>query len=243
MTTSKKSMTCIVIAATSLSVLSGCAAESESPSLPGEAAPTVQGVVASSVESDGVEVVVFWSYYPSLVGDGAPGVLPGERVLIEGSFPSAFTLSALSPPPDFVLQGSVMRFDDPTASRVADGYIVAVRPGANYDDLQLIDMVGSERIHSIAYVETDIEAGSFGEYLVGPLQAGFHLIETTPLIRDCEGPDMTDWYEYADGHASCVARVFRPARLGFETQLQIQGLLPFTNDEGVTHQYPHLPLW
>jgi hypothetical protein len=225
--------------------LLACSQEPGSESaIEGEAAPTLHGTVSAVAVDEAVDVLVLWSFYPGLLDEEPPTLLPAERVQIEGSFPSDFTLGAIEPPPNFVLEGGVVATRDPGGARVAEGYIVAVRAGTSIDSLEFTDIVGTDRVHSIAYVESDIESGSFGEYFLGPLAAGFHLIEKQPLTRDCDSdPDTEAWHENADGTGVCSERVFAPAAQGFATTLAIEGLWSTTNASGETVAVPYLELW
>ncbi len=210
----------------------------------GEAAPKLHGTVGGIAVDDNVDVLVLWSFYPGLLDEEPPTLLPAERVQIEGSFPSDFTLGAIQPPPDFVLEGGLVATYDPGGARVAEGYIVAVHAGTSIDSLEFSDIVGTDRVHSIAYVENDIEGGSFGEYFLGPLAAGFHLVAKQPETRDCDAdPDSDNWHENADGTGVCSERVFGPAARGFDTALSIEGLLSATNAAGETVTLPYLEPW
>lgn len=48
---------------------------------------------------------------------------------------------------------------DPHGSRVAEGYIVTVSSGTSLDELAFEDIVGTDRAHSIAYVESCLGSG------------------------------------------------------------------------------------
>ena len=225
--------------------LFACAEMPESGTIEGDAAPVLRGTVNETVvATDSVDVVVLWSFYPGLLDETPPTLWPADRVQIQGSFPSEFTLRSIEPPPDFVLEGGLIAAHDPHGSRVAEGYIVTVSSGTSLDELAFEDILGTDRAHSIAYVESDIEAGSFAEYFLGPLAAGFHLIEKKPLERDCDAdPDSASWHQLADGTAICSPRVFGSAPLGFDTQLTIDGLWSTTDASGAVVELPYLELW
>lgn len=225
--------------------LIACSQEPSAGSIEGEAAPTLHGNVSQPVVGDSVDILVVWSFYPGMLDDEPPTYWPAERVQVQGSFPSEFTLGAIQPPPDFVLEAGLIASYDPGGSRVADGYIMAVSPGTSVDELAFEDIVGSERTHSIAYVESDIETGSFGDYFLGPLAAGFHLVEKKPETRDCDADvDSDQWHQLADGTAICYGHVIGPALLGFDTPLTIEGPWSSTDASGAPVTLPYyVELW
>jgi len=62
----------------------------------------LQGTVTEpAVEGDSVDLLVFWSFYPGQLDEEPPSMMPAERVQVAGSFPSAFKLGTIAPPPDF----------------------------------------------------------------------------------------------------------------------------------------------
>jgi hypothetical protein len=151
--------------------LPACDAQTD-PSYGGEPLATLRGTVTSSDPSPPADasVTLIWEVWTTN-GDSASGV----EVPVSGSFPAAFSLELLAPPPAAVLnpppQGAT--------EQVGTAYISVLPDGAAYDPaMDEEDFLGFAPEHVLVYVAQDIQPGSFWEgYLRSLPTAGYHLMK------------------------------------------------------------------
>ena len=147
---------------------------------PGECTPEAQDSYAACVAACGW----VWSYSPAfeLCVDSAAG----ERVSVSGEFPAAFTLDLYQPPPESAL------LVDADGLRVAYGWFIVAASDAETIALDLNEappssIIGGTGSHVLIYAADPVPAdSSWGRFLGGAYEPGFHILEVIPAETTCK---------------------------------------------------------
>jgi hypothetical protein len=170
---------------------------------PGRPLAELRGTVVNqlSVAPDAVTATLVWAN-----SQNSPDTYVTTSVDVAGSYPAKFEMQLFAPPPDAALNDYTGGGAFPDESRIGIAYVTALKPGADTANLDEADVEGLSEVHLVAYVEKDIQPGTFSETLVGgPLQAGYHLLRATPrsaaelqVVEDCQAVAETE-----DEYAAC----------------------------------------
>jgi hypothetical protein len=153
------------------------------PDYNGESLATVSGTIEAEYEPPPVQAVLVWA-------DGEEAVYLHEAVEITSTnFPAEFQLAVYTVPDELYLIDLTEGGTLPDESRIAFGLITVMRQDADLGAYQgehsltrrpdggERDLVGAAENHVLVYVESDVEAGTLSEELLGgTLSAGFHLM-------------------------------------------------------------------
>lgn len=166
------------LALTSLALAGACSAQTDS-GYEGDLLASLNGQVTSSRADTppDAEAMAIW-----LPNDDRTVVLTGERVDIEGSFPSAFRLDITQPPSD-----DATRDGD---GGVAIGYLTVVPSGTTEDELTGPDdpsslLLGVEEDHMILWIGTEAAGTAFDDfYGTGVVTPGYHVVDVLGLTKE-----------------------------------------------------------
>ena len=167
----------------------------------GEALLTVKGdVVASSTAAAAVDAAIAW-VPTQYVGRPERPPLIAARVSVRASFPAAFELSALTPPPAGAqisadsAEDFFQHFDDPgyEPKGIGYGYIVALSRSATGPTIQPSDVAGVDVHHLVVWFDHDdptasatadfVSIAAAARRLGVPATRGYHLVTTDPAQR------------------------------------------------------------
>lgn len=149
------------------------------PDYQGKPLAQVQGRVSAEVPTpaSGMKAVVVW-----MRAAGRSIEAFGESASVAGEFPATFKLDIYTRPPEEALN-DLSRFG-PDEARLGLAFLIAVAADLELTHEMLngqdppAPVMGAAERHVLAYVESDIVPGSFGERAVGgALPAGFHVLE------------------------------------------------------------------
>jgi hypothetical protein len=202
------------LSVTAALALAGCDSQA-SKDYPGEPLLTLSGAVVTgatqaTVSSPPPKAAVLWYGFRALVGASAP---------VRGEFPSQFTLSLYSPPPE----GARSQLLPPLGGRnftldrgpLILGWIVALAPDANEADVKPADVLGYSLDMMVAYLDRDAnpadpadELARYASLWQFPPTRGYHLVKLQRSDRTA--------YDQCRWNGLCVAHTSKP-RFGIQT--------------------------
>jgi hypothetical protein len=170
------------------------------PTYRGELLGSVDGTIESDLSLEPpAEVILLW-----LVWATDPGTVVGDRVPVEGQFPSRFTIDVYLPPPSSALNDLPPALDSVPEPRIGFAWIVVLRAGAappgravlthaDVKGLSTGSVLGWAEDYVVAYLDRGAAPGSSAAQILGAaLPAGFHLMKavgqspaSSSMIRDC----------------------------------------------------------